>query len=204
MIQRENWCLGFCKAIGWREGDVNRFKTSTWHNTQDVRVSGTVASSSTTARGVITNSLTTCSFANMLMYVVCSVSHYTDLTWAHSSPVQDLLNKTVEVYLILSTVRLSSKPPDLRSVFLVGVSPVTMVVWDVAVNGSWCDWSDWSSLCSGESLWLPSSSVLRPSVSWRGDREQPVTTSNSSCWVIGVWLHTTTHHHINFVVYYYY
>ena len=42
---------------------------------------------------------------------------------------EDLLNKTVvEVYLILSTVRLSSKPPDLSLVFLVGSSPVTVVV----------------------------------------------------------------------------
>ena len=55
--------------------------------------------------------------------------------------------------MILSTLRLSSRPPAVSSVFLVGSSPVTVVVLsDVPVNGSWSVWSDWSSLCSGECL----------------------------------------------------
>ena len=143
------------------------------------------------------------------MYVVCSVSHYTDLTWAHSSPVQDLLNKTVEVYLILSTVRLSSKPPDLRSVFLVGFSLVTVVVWDVAVNNSWSDWSEWSSLCSGDWRESVTPLLLSTQAFCVLARRQRTASNNLKLQLLSFIviyigeLCTTTHHHINFVVYYY-
>ena len=162
---------------------------------------GTVASSSTTAMGVITvSSPAPCSFANVCC--MCFSLYLFHLSSKLTCINEDLLNKTVvEVYLILSTERLSYKPPALKSVFFA--SHCWRFEMLPSMVPGWSDWSDWSSLCSQWSesvtpLLLPSSSVLRHLMSWPGDREQPVTTSNSSLFIVEFYCYlywSTPYHH---------